>query len=565
MPDEPRDEIEDNNSFSVPVQHKRSIEPINDEDTVRGEQAPADSDATEPEEPQMAEPEPIPIVEAEHEPATLATDTPASSESPSADVPAEKPEPSEQPLVAPVSPAEPPVRKRNKRLIVGGVLALALVLLGSSAALAYTLWYQNPQKVLGDAIAHSITAKSISIDSTLKNESKLYMPTVNDSTTEGVSAPETGPVISEFAVKATANYEIAQLDIDYSSKDAADTTNIGGSAVLDYKNSSYYVKVKALSELLELVVGPADQAPPEVTSLLEKLDANWIKITDESINEFSQDVSSSNISSCVQSAVEKINKDESYKNELVDLYRNNQILIVSKKLGSQDGLLGYEIEPSHENTNGFIAGFNTSQFYTEVKKCDDSIKDIETIEETDSSDDSDGPVVSVWIDRWSHELKKLTVDNNGEYTKSNFVAQINLNQPVEATAPANTIDIKTLKKDIEAAQAALEKQNNFGMGASDASDVESVANNVSKKAEVYNIITAKYPTYAELTTVDGDVPEAELDAEIAEILTPDAPTTESANLVQYEQCSEGKGATVRYFNEATNKVEEIVLGECLTA
>ena len=97
MPDEPRDEIEDNNSFSVPVQHKRSIEPINDEDTVRGEQAPADSDATEPEEPQMAEPEPIPIVEAEHEPATLATDTPASSESPSADVPAEKPEPSEQP------------------------------------------------------------------------------------------------------------------------------------------------------------------------------------------------------------------------------------------------------------------------------------------------------------------------------------------------------------------------------------------------------------------------------------------------------------------------------------
>jgi|GEM_PF-2916066 len=543
MPDEPRDESEDK-GFNVPVQQKKVIEPLNTEEVVR-EQGSAPFGPVESEEPSLYKEEPIPVVEAELEPTTMSSDQPLQSPVVEQSV--------KQPVSRPV---------RGKKMIIGGALLGVFVLLGAGTALAYNVWYQNPQKVIGDAIANSMTAKSmnlaVDVQSTSKPQASSPFTTVQP---EGFSSEST---TSTLAVKADANYEVAKIDVNFDLKGGAQDVNTKGSAILDYKNSSYYVQIKQLARLVELFAGPAEQTPPEVGSLLKKIDENWIKITDQDINQTSGITSSNDVSSCVQKAIEKMSTDDSYKSELTNLYRDNPIIIVDKKLGSKEGMLGYEIMPSIQNTNEFIRGFNTSAFYTEVKKCDDAIKDVEPFTESTPDTNLPEPTVSVWVDRWSHELQEVTVNSDNEYSSVTSTAVVNFNQTVEATIPENVIDATTLKADLEKIKAAYD-QNLYAEFAQD--DVlinQSIAAAISKKAEIYGIITGTYPTYDEFMQGNSMVEEARLDEETKRLLSPNRPDTKDTSLIQYEQCNEGSGATIRYFDIASNTVGEYGIGECST-
>ena len=535
MPDEPRDESEDK-GFNVPVQQKKVIEPLNTEEVVR-EQGSAPFGPVESEEPSLYKEEPIPVVEAELEPTTMSSDEPLQ--------PSVVEQPAQQPVIRP---------KRGKKMIIGGVIAAVLVLFGAGSALGYNLWYQNPQKVLGDAIANAMTAKSINVDSTIRFETKPYTPTVNDSPFEGASAPASDGSVSSFNVKADANYEIAQVDVEYTGDDKDTAAKVSGSAILDYKSSDYYVKVNNIVKLVEQFLGSAEQTPAAITSIIEKISGNWVKITDKDIGNLTGETSNDAVSSCVQKVVEEVNTNDSYRNELANLYMKYPILVVSKHLGSKDGMLGYEIEPSIENTNQFIAGFNSSKFYSDVKKCDDSIKDIQPNETTASESDGTDATVSVWVTRWTHELKEVTTSSDNAYSKSSSDTAVNFNQPLQATIPTSSIDLETLMGDIEKAQNEL-SAGFMGEGEFGAGTMSSAMSASLTASTVQSYMSNNTGTTPTLTQLRDEMKQYDsIYPGISASLSAEEPSSAVPNRIQYVSCG-GRKVAIFYFDAATKTVK----------
>jgi len=553
MPDEPTDGKPRNSEAMTPSQFNESPD------------TPSASDETPPprddrpfDQPMPENPTFVPTPEVDIEPATIAAEPPLAVTS--------------QQFQEPVANTlQSPKPKSNKKLLVGVILAAVFVLLGAGSVLAYNMWYQNPQKVLGDAIANSMTATSVNLDAEIKTESKPYTPSLGNSMYEGAPPDMFKPSTALLTLKADANYEIAQLDVEYVIDTATPSSKVSGGAVLDYKNGAYYLKVNEVSKLLEFFFGSSDQAPAEITSLIKKIDGNWIKFTDEDINEVSGATTNDNVSSCVQNVVEKVSTDDISKNELTDIYRKNSILVVTKNLGSKDGSIGYEIEPSYENTNAFIKAFNTSKFYNDIKKCDDSIKDVEPMKKSTIEKDASEAKVSVWISRWSHELKKITTSSDSEYSASSSTVDVQFNQPLKAEVPKNTIELKTLQDEIEKAQGLFFERTNemsYVEGAAAAvgtsSTFQAQVNTIAKKAEIYYAYNAKYPSYDEFIKGNVNTEEAKLDADTKLVLSKKLPSESDSKSIQYEQCNNGAGATIRYYSQATRSVTTNTLGSCTT-
>ena len=79
------------------------------------------------------------------------------------------------PVVAPVPQQVVTSPKKGKRGLLWAIVALVIVvLLGGGSALAYNFWYQNPNKVVSDALLHAVTAKTVSMTGTLDMSTKDY-------------------------------------------------------------------------------------------------------------------------------------------------------------------------------------------------------------------------------------------------------------------------------------------------------------------------------------------------------------------------------------------------------
>ena len=122
----------------------------------------------------------------------------------------------------------------KKKLILVSILAGAFVLLGGGVA-AYNLWYQNPEKVLSDALINAAKAKTITytgavdivnLDKTsLSYTSKLETIKLSF---DGKSAAPTG----ELSAKLTVKYDGKNYDLT-------------GSGLVD-KDANLYVKLARL-------------------------------------------------------------------------------------------------------------------------------------------------------------------------------------------------------------------------------------------------------------------------------------------------------------------------------
>ena len=109
------------------------------------------------------------------------------------------------------------------------------------------------------------------------------------------------------------------------------------------------------------------------------------------------------------------------------------------------------------------------------------------------------------------------------------------------------------------------------------SAAKSAADAVAKKAELYNTAKSSYPDkLSDLTDKTVGTPPVSQTGEpyyldkstvntsssvFAAVGTSMTPPQE-ANTVEYEACTDHKGAHVRYYNFSANKVEERIIGSC---
>lgn len=131
-----------------------------------------------------------------------------------------------------VAPAPAPKKSKKKMIIVSSIFVLIGALIAGAAAV-YALWYQNPDKVVADAMAHALMAKSGEHSGTISYE------------TTAASGGEAQNATISFNVHHTR--ATGDATATFKGKIDKKDLNVTGSVVYDSKTDTY-VKVDGLKK-----------------------------------------------------------------------------------------------------------------------------------------------------------------------------------------------------------------------------------------------------------------------------------------------------------------------------
>jgi hypothetical protein len=332
-------------------------------------------------------------------------------------------------------------KKSKKPLIIGLIVAAVIVLLGGGSVLAYNVWYQNPEKVVTDALMNAATAKTSTYVGNLKVEGN-DVKTVIDLTTKQSAA--TGSLDAKVTMTLAGK--------DYT---------VNGSALFDGSGDLYF-KVEKLASIAAEYKTQFGLLEASQSSLIDKLvakiDGTWVKVSSADLKDYS--ATTATATTCVTDAVKKFKDDKAATSEITNLYQKNPFIVIDKKLGEKDGSFGYTIKSDIAKTKAFAEGLKTTKIYTAIHDCDNSFT-IDTSSITDSKTASTGST-EVWVSRWSHQFTKLTVSDTSEGTTTTGMLTPTYNQPVEVATPASSTTLKQLQSDVEAViQSAYSTSLNY--------------------------------------------------------------------------------------------------------
>lgn len=325
------------------------------------------------------------------------------------------------------SPKEP----RKTGLIVGIIAAAALVILGAGGVLAYNVWYQNPQKVITDAIMNAVTAKTTVFTGTIAVD--------NDDVKVGVE-------ITAKANEASADLS-AKLNVTYQEKQYT----VDASAVYA-ESGDIYVKAENLSDVKSLAkeqfaaydtTGALNEA---IDKIATKIDGIWIKISSKDLQTYSEEASAAQ--TCIADAINELKDDKEVTSEVSKLYEKNQFILVKKELGTKDDSIGYEIESDETKAKTFAEGLKDTKAYKTLQDCDESF----TVDSDDltaeASDLESTGTVQIWVDAWSHQFTKIDISGKSDGTQVNLSLLPIFNTPVTVDVPSTSTTLTQLQADI---------------------------------------------------------------------------------------------------------------------
>ncbi len=327
-----------------------------------------------------------------------------------------------QPFEAPPTAPKP----KRKGMIIAIIVAAALVVLTGGSALAYNFWYQNPNKVVGDALMNALEAKFVSLEGTAdfsEGSNRKASIVFDGGNNEGASA---------LNMKASVSMD----GRDYS---------FGGGLFADAKGTLYF-KVNGVRDIVKDFRGQLPPASlPPFDKLVKKIDDRWISLKASDTKEFSE--SYSRAQKCLAESAKKLRDDNNLRTEVIDAYKKNVFIKVEKSLGSKDGSLGYELSIDNTKVKDFNKAFKETTFFKDMHKCDPGFNVDDPVES-----EAAGKVkttTEVWVSRWSHEVTKLAVDVSEDGQKGSIVLEPTFNKAKELKAPENAITMQQLKADID--------------------------------------------------------------------------------------------------------------------
>ncbi len=342
-----------------------------------------------------------------------------------------------KPLVTHTSqPGVPTKTKKKLGLVAGIIAAAAVVLLGTGSALAYNLWYQNPQKTLADAMVNAMKAKTVAYTGEFTIDITDSSAGYKDLklTVEGKNGTVDGEVTVDFALTTTEG----------------DEYKVSGAGLFD-KDGNLFFKVNKLRELIDQF-GQGRELPASITAIIDKVDGSWVRIAADDLKEYSKEYAEQQ--ECTRDALKKIEGNQNTADEVANLYRQHQFIVIKEELGVKDGNVGYVLDTDRQVAKEFVKGLKETELYKELAKCNDTLEDIDEEDLTVDEDDADSDTktrFAVYISRIGHELREVHFDIEDDDAKGQLRVKTTFNAPVSIESPEDFIPLKELQKDIEAA------------------------------------------------------------------------------------------------------------------
>lgn len=347
--------------------------------------------------------------------------------------------------VLPVPPIEPtdashdtpsPKHIKRKLLFIGALIAGVFIVLGGSSAAAYTFWYQNPDKVLGDAFVQAIRSKTVSYTGSFEYQSKEatstnFIPSKLTMTVDGKRTSLDGAMNVNLIMK------INEKDL-----------SLSGSGMYD-KDANLYFKINNVRTVLESFFG-GGTIPKSYDDLIAKVDGNWIKISADDTKQFSPEYAKTQ--TCIGSTSKQFENDQEATKQIIELYSANKFIVIKDSLGNKDGSLGYLIEGDKVKLKGFVKGLSDTKLLKALQKCDANIKlnenDLFPQEATTPSTGTSTSRFEVWVSQFGHQITKLTIAAEDKNGKTNIIVEPMFNHAVIITPPLQSISLRDLQASI---------------------------------------------------------------------------------------------------------------------
>lgn len=324
-----------------------------------------------------------------------------------------------------------PMRPKKKKtgLIIGVVLGVIVLIAIVSAALVYFLWWQNPEKMVTDAMSNAIMAKKMTADGKvvvdMRDQGKIEL-NVKTATDSG---------------KSKANID-AKLNI----KGVEKNIPLKGDAVLD-SDGTIYVKINNFKDLygtlLEVVMESSsggkmsraqieayrDQTLRKMSSEIDKMGNTWMKISPDEIGSEYK---------CGINALKKIQSDESVRKEVAQLYQKNSFFTIKdSKISDRNGGRGFELQGDNSKLSKFSDELKNSSAGRALGKCGKS-----NSYKSSESSSIDTASLKVWVDRSSHELKALELKGDSKKASVEISFDIDVNKSEEIKIPSSAESLK---------------------------------------------------------------------------------------------------------------------------
>lgn len=333
-----------------------------------------------------------------------------------------------------------PSKKRSPKLIIGGIIAGALVLFAGGGALAYTQWYQNEDKVVHDAIINVMKAHSIQTTGTVVYSDKDTKVTLD---LDGKSDTAHG----EFNVKATIAIDNEDMKRDF---------NLSGSGRM--VDETLYVKVSGIKKVIETMSEETNEATPAyLSTVVDKIEDKWISIKASDYKDIDEELAKQQ--ECLTGLSGKIQSDKTMSNEVTQLYRDHQIVVTKETLGSKrvngTSSLGYKVAVDRDAAVAFIKGLKDTALGKEMKNCNDDV-DFDTIADSiakeTTTETQKAPTIELWISRFGHTITEVSVAGDTSSSSAlHMTLQPRFNDTVSVEAPKDATSLKTIMEDIQSA------------------------------------------------------------------------------------------------------------------
>ena len=334
----------------------------------------------------------------------------------------------------------PPKKKLSKGALVGIIFAGALVLLGGGTALAYNFWYQNPDKVVSDAIVNAVTAKTVSATGTAEIKAKDYTLKIDVSGRNSLEANST------FAAKVSVKGDGFDYTIDAEALYGAE--------------GDIYLK---LNDAEKLAKSFEEQSDGQVSfdvfeSVIKKIDSKWVKISADDIGDFSDDLKEAQ--QCSADISKKLDSDTAFRKQVMDetqdLYKEHPFIVVGDKLGSRtingQGSLGYTLTGDSKEADAFFTGFGDTVLGKDFKKCNEDVKFEDIIsDDFDKENSSTKTEAQIWVSRFGHSITEFNMTAEDDDASGSFVINPVFNKNEAVEVPTDFIPFSELKADIEKA------------------------------------------------------------------------------------------------------------------
>lgn len=368
----------------------------------------------------------------------------------------------------PVSPFDTNEKTHSpKKLKKGLIITLASIgalILVVGGALLFVVIHNNPEKVVSETLAKTLSAKSVSFKGKLTTAS-----------TSGRYGDDTEVQFSGIINESSQIFADVSIDFEYGYQSFKVNLNV----VAD--NGKLYFKINNLKSLLtELSSGGSGSANmmsqfyvKYYTSLVEKIDGKWISVSDDDLKGYTNsDEYNGEKLACVQNALAKFGDDKSAIDGFMKVYNETKPFAVKTNGSNQDGSRymfvsdrandsgedgsRYILIPDKANIDSFLKAVKGTQLFKLVDDCSqtdikaDVDSRIKINDEIKSgaliTSESELPNIEVWINAWSRTLNRIVISSTDSDDTFELRPTFNDNQKVEI--PTDTIPLKDLQSEL---------------------------------------------------------------------------------------------------------------------